>query len=186
MPSRKTNRKEQITAQAKVKTPLGLALLAFSEKGLTRLAIVGDKAPSQSVAVGHIPETQSPPVEVLQKWRDRVAQALEDYFEGKPGSFDALPLDLQGSPFHLRVWQELRRIPSGATVSYQELARRLGNPKAARAVGQACGANPIPLIVPCHRVIAADGSLGGFSSGLPRKRWLLAHEGIKVEKGPGT
>ena len=99
---------------------------------------------------------------------------MEDYFAGKPVNFEALPLDPQGSPFHLRVWQELRRVPSGATVSYQELARRLGNPKAARAVGQACGANPIPLIVPCHRVIAADGSLGGYSSGLPRKRWFLA------------
>ena len=75
------------------------------------------------------------------------------------------------------MWQELRRIPWGQTISYGELARRAGNPKAYRAVGQANAVNPIPLIVPCHRVIAADGSLGGYSSGLDRKRWLLEHEG---------
>ena len=97
-----------------------------------------------------------------------------------PASFKNLPLDLEGSPFHLRVWQELMKIPPGETISYQEMARRLGNPQASRAVGQACGANPIPLIVPCHRVIAKSGALGGFSSGLERKRGLLAHEIVKV------
>ena len=131
-------------------------------------------------------ETQSLPEGIPQKWHDQMAQALVDYFAGKPVDFESLPLDLQGSPFHLRVWQELRKIPPGETVSYQELARRLGNPKAARAVGQACGANPIPLIVPCHRVIASSGALGGFSSGLSRKRWLLEHEQVNVGGGPGT
>ncbi len=99
------------------------------------------------------------------------------YFTGVPTDFAALTLDPQGTPFQLRVWQELRRIPWGQTISYGELARRVGNPKASRAVGQANAVNPIPLIIPCHRVIAADGSLGGYSSGLDRKRWLLRHEG---------
>jgi methylated-DNA-[protein]-cysteine S-methyltransferase len=76
-----------------------------------------------------------------------------------------------------RVWQELQRIPRGQAISYKELAQRIGNPKASRAVGGANGSNPIPLIIPCHRVINADGSLGGYSSGLDRKRWLLRHEG---------
>jgi len=186
MTSRKTYRKEQITAQAMIETPVGLVFLAFSANGLKELTFMEEEAHSQSLSMKSTPETQSPPAEVLQKWRDQVAQAVEDYFAGKPGSFEALSLDLQGSPFHLRVWQELRKIPSGETISYQEMARRLGNPKAARAVGQACGANPIPLIVPCHRVIAADGSLGGYSSGLPRKRWLLKHEGINVGDGTGN
>jgi len=110
---------------------------------------------------------------------------VDDYFAGKPASFEALPLDLQGSPFQLRVWQELQKIPRGETVSYQELAKHIGRPRAARAVGQACGANPIPILIPCHRVIAANGSLGGYSSGLERKRWLLKHEGAKGKEAKG-
>jgi methylated-DNA-[protein]-cysteine S-methyltransferase len=103
------------------------------------------------------------------------------YFNGSRTDFAALTLDPQGTPFQLRVWQELRRIPWGQAISYGELARRVGNPKAARAVGQANAVNPIPLIIPCHRVIAADGSLGGYSSGLERKRWLLHHEGVRFQ-----
>ena len=106
---------------------------------------------------------------------------LSAYFAGVPTDFAALTLDPRGTPFQLRVWQELRRIPWGQTISYGELARRVGNPKASRAVGQANAVNPIPLIIPCHRVIAADGSLGGYSSGLDRKRWLLRHEGAGVQ-----
>jgi len=107
-----------------------------------------------------------------------IKEELASYFNGSPTTFASLPLDPQGTPFQLRVWQELRQIPWGRTISYKELAARVGNPRACRAVGQANGANPIPLIIPCHRVIAADGSLGGYSSGLERKRWLLRHEGV--------
>ncbi len=107
----------------------------------------------------------------------RVVRELHGFFAGTPTDFRDLPLDLKGTPFQLRVWQELRRIPWGVTISYRELARRAGSPKAFRAVGQANALNPIPIIIPCHRVIAADGGLGGFSSGLARKRWLLEHEG---------
>jgi len=156
--------------------------LEFSAKGLKKLSFMGDEAHSHGVEMESTRETQPLPAGVSQQWRDQVAQAVQDYFAGKPGSFEALPLDLQGSPFHLRVWQELRKIPRGETVSYQELARRVGNPQASRAVGQACGANPIPLIIPCHRVIASNGTLGGFSSGLPRKRWLLEHEQVNVKE----
>ena len=110
---------------------------------------------------------------------EAVRRELAAYFAGVPTDFAALTLDPRGTPFQLRVWQELRRIPWGQTISYGELARRVGNPKASRAVGQANAVNPIPLIIPCHRVIAADGSLGGYSSGLDRKRWLLRHEGAR-------
>jgi methylated-DNA-[protein]-cysteine S-methyltransferase len=108
---------------------------------------------------------------------EAVNKELAAYFAGLPTDFAAVPLDPQGTPFQLRVWEELRRIPKGATISYRELARRVGSPKGFRAVGQANAVNPLPLIIPCHRVIAADGSLGGYSSGLDKKRWLLEHEG---------
>ena len=171
---------EKVIAQVTMATPLGPISLAFSATGLTNLTFPGKNVISQNAPEKSTSKPQSLPEDTLQKWHNQVAQALEKYFAGKPASFEDLPLDLEGSPFHLRVWGELRKIPPGETVSYQELARRLGNPKAARAVGQACGANPLPLIVPCHRVIAANGTLGGFSSGLEHKRWLLAHEHADV------
>ena len=104
-----------------------------------------------------------------------VRAQLDAYFAGALTEFD-LPLAARGTAFQRRVWSALRSIPYGATVSYGELARRIGAPTAARAVGLANGANPIPIVVPCHRVIGADGSLTGFGGGLARKRWLLAHE----------
>jgi methylated-DNA-[protein]-cysteine S-methyltransferase len=186
MPRRKIHSKEPLTAQAVMETPVGLVFLCFSAKGLQRLIIAGESEFREGVVMGYTPETQSLLPGVLKTWHDQVAQALDDYFSGQAADFAALALDLQGSPFHLQVWQELRKIPMGETVSYQELARRLGNPQAARAVGQACGANPLPLIVPCHRVIAASGALGGFSSGLGRKRWLLEHEKIQAGERPGA
>jgi methylated-DNA-[protein]-cysteine S-methyltransferase len=103
------------------------------------------------------------------------AKQLAAYFAGELKAFD-LPLALAGTPFQKRVWAELRRIPFGETISYLELARRVGNPKASRAVGSANGQNPVAVIVPCHRVIASDGTLGGFGGGLDRKEWLLNHE----------
>jgi methylated-DNA-[protein]-cysteine S-methyltransferase len=104
-----------------------------------------------------------------------VVTQLDEYFRGKRREFDLL-VRPRGTPFQLSAWRQLQRIPYGATISYVEEARRLGNPQAARAVGGANGKNPIPIVIPCHRVVAADGTLGGFSAGLDRKRWLLDHE----------
>ena len=101
---------------------------------------------------------------------------LTEYFDGTRREFD-LPLRLQGTAFQTRVWQELTEIPYGTTWSYGQLAKRLGNPNASRAVGLANGQNPISILVPCHRVIGADGSLTGYGGGLERKHWLLTHEG---------
>ena len=121
------------------------------------------------------------PVWIGDDWqRDRAALAepraqLEAYIAGELSEFD-LPLAAQGSEFDLRVWAELRRIEYGATMSYGELARRVGDPLAARAVGAANGRNPLPIIVPCHRVIGANGSLTGFGGGLATKKFLLEHE----------
>ncbi|HEX6763894.1 MAG TPA: methylated-DNA--[protein]-cysteine S-methyltransferase [Polyangiaceae bacterium] len=102
---------------------------------------------------------------------------LEEYFRGERTAFD-VPLAFEGTAFQERVWRALRDISFGETSSYGELARRIGKPSASRAVGAANGQNPIAIIVPCHRVIGADGSLTGYGGGLPRKLWLLEHEGI--------
>jgi len=104
-----------------------------------------------------------------------VAQQLDEYFAGERREFD-IPLVLDGPPFQRQAWHALREIPYGETVSYGEQARRIGQPDAARAVGAANGQNPIAVIVPCHRVIGADGSLTGYGGGLWRKQWLLEHE----------
>ena len=102
-------------------------------------------------------------------------EQLEQYFRGERQTFD-LPITLRGTPFQVKVWNALREIPFGTTVSYGALARAIGKPAAVRAVGAANGQNPICVIVPCHRVIGADGSLTGFGGGLPRKKQLLEHE----------
>ncbi len=101
---------------------------------------------------------------------------LQAYFDGELAALDRIPIDGGGSPFQKRVWAALREIPAGQTRSYGALAARLGLPGAARAVGLANGQNPISLVVPCHRVIGADGTLTGYGGGIARKRWLLAHE----------
>ncbi len=109
----------------------------------------------------------------------RVAHQLSEYFAGQRRVFD-LPLALHGTEFQLAVWNELLRVPYGDTITYAELARRIGRPAAIRAVGAANGANPIPVIVPCHRVIGSDGTLTGYGGGIERKQWLLAHEGRRL------
>lgn len=143
-----------------VDTPLGKLLLAASEKGLTRSTY--DFQPQ--------PQRSSPMLE-------QAAQQVQEWFAGARPDFD-LPLDLGGTEFQRAVWQQLRAIPRGQYRTYGEIAQALGKPGGARAVGGACGANPLLLIIPCHRVLAKDGRLGGFSSGLDLKRQLLKLEGI--------
>jgi methylated-DNA-[protein]-cysteine S-methyltransferase len=105
-----------------------------------------------------------------------LTSALESYFEGDVESIQSLPVLSGGTPFQQSVWQSLRLIPTGETVSYGSLAKTIGKPAAVRAVGLANGANPVSIVVPCHRVIGSDGSLTGYGGGLHRKRWLLDHE----------
>ncbi len=109
-----------------------------------------------------------------------VIYQLEKYFNKELKSFN-IPLKLNGTPFQKKVFSELLKIPYGSTISYQELAKRVGNLKASRAVGNANGKNPIAIIVPCHRVISKDGSIGGFSGGLDIKRKLLELEGVNIK-----
>jgi methylated-DNA-[protein]-cysteine S-methyltransferase len=104
--------------------------------------------------------------------------ALVAYFDGDVGALDRVPVDVTGTAFQVRVWQALRTVKPGQPVSYGMLARQIGHPKAVRAVGTANGSNLVPLILPCHRVVAARGALGGYGLGLDRKRWLLDHEAM--------
>ena len=108
---------------------------------------------------------------------DAVREQLDAYFAGELEAFD-LPLALDGTPFQQRVWAELAKIPFAETISYKEVALRLGDLKLIRAVGTANGRNPISIVIPCHRVIGADGTLVGYGGGLERKRWLLDHEAV--------
>lgn len=106
---------------------------------------------------------------------DRTREQLEEYFAGLRREF-TIPLHFEGTSFRRDVWRALLDVPFGATVSYAAIARRIGRPDAVRAVGAANGANPLAIVVPCHRIVGADGSLTGYGGGLDRKRWLLGHE----------
>lgn len=112
----------------------------------------------------------------------RTRRQLEEYFAGKRTTFD-VALAAEGTDFERRVWNALQAIPYGTTLSYGELARRVGDARATRAVGAANGKNPIPIIVPCHRVVGSRGELTGFGGGIDRKRWLLEHEGALMKLG---
>ncbi len=147
---------------SRMPSPIGELTLASNGKALTGLYM-------RSHAVRVSKWTQSD--RVLKPVRDQ----LKAYFQGQLRDFD-LPLAAQGSEFQKLVWKALCDIPYGETISYGELARRIGYPKAARAVGTCNGSNPISIIVPCHRVIGANGTLTGYGGGLPRKKWLLEHE----------
>jgi methylated-DNA-[protein]-cysteine S-methyltransferase len=106
-----------------------------------------------------------------------LTRAMSAYFAGEIAVIDTLPVETTGTPFQRSVWQVLRAIRSGTTISYAELARRIGSPRAVRAAGLANGQNPISIVLPCHRVIGSNGTLTGYGGGLPRKKWLLEHEG---------
>jgi methylated-DNA-[protein]-cysteine S-methyltransferase len=108
---------------------------------------------------------------------------LVAYFAGDLRALDAVPVDTAGTPFQRAVWAALRRIPAGTTWSYADVARAVGAPAAVRAVGAANGANPVAIVIPCHRVVRTGGALGGYGGGLERKRWLLAHERAALPAG---
>jgi methylated-DNA-[protein]-cysteine S-methyltransferase len=110
--------------------------------------------------------------------------AVRAYLAGEITALDAVAADPGGTPFQAHVWAELRRIPAGTTITYGELAQRIGQPTASRAVGHANSLNPVAIVVPCHRVIGADATLTGYAGGLDRKRWLLEHEGVRLREEP--
>ena len=143
-------------------SPIGELLLTASEHGLTGLYVGGERA----VPPGARRDDPA--------FADARAQ-LAAYFAGERAPFD-LAIDLQGTPWQMAVWRELRTIPYGARITYRDLATRAGRPTAIRAAGHANGRNPISIVVPCHRVVGSDGSLTGYGGGIAAKQWLLDHE----------
>ncbi len=160
-------------------SPLGELVLTASDTALTGVFFPMRHGPAPEQQSGWREDDGSGPAGELL---GRVRRQLTEYFARTRTTFD-LPLDPPGTTFQRQVWDLLRTIPYGATTSYGELARRLGDVRATRAVGAANGKNPIPIIVPCHRVVGAHGELTGFGGGLDRKRWLLEHEGALLELG---
>ena len=160
-------------AVASIETPLGLLQLAATRTGLLRIGLPRQVGAGFAGAVkrGLGDGMQLDWLPVL----DKAKNELDEYFRSQRRAF-TIDLDLRGSDFQLRVWRALLEIPYGQTISYADLSRAIGRDGAFRAVGSANGANPVAIIVPCHRVIAADGTLGGYSGGLDLKRRLLALE----------
>jgi AraC family transcriptional regulator of adaptative response/methylated-DNA-[protein]-cysteine methyltransferase len=149
-------------------SPLGPLLVAATPKGICRLTFDEDES---ALAYRFPNATIIPDDGTISAWVEGALEAIEH-----PQSAPELPLDVRGTAFQEAVWKELRRIPLGETRSYADIARAVGQPDAVRAVGTANGSNPVAVIVPCHRVIRSDGSLGGYAGGLERKRKLLAAE----------
>jgi len=162
----------QVIYYTSLLTPIGNLLIASTPKGICRMALGEEELINQMVEDEIIKD---------EGYFSDILKDLEAYFAGKPVEFRC-QLDLrEGTGFQRRVWEEIRRIPYGQVWSYKRVAEVVGNPKAPRAVGGALRANPIPIIIPCHRVIASDGTLGGYSLGLDVKRWLLGLEGVKLK-----
>ena len=168
------------TSFTRVSSPVGELVLAASGAALTGVYFPTSRhEPPPTERAGWVADDGGGPEgELLARTREQLAE----YFARTRTTFD-LPLDAPGTAFQRRVWEALRTIPYGTTPSYSELARRLGDLRATRAVGAANGRNPIPIIVPCHRVVGANGALTGFGGGLDRKRWLLEHEGALMMLG---
>jgi methylated-DNA-[protein]-cysteine S-methyltransferase len=144
-------------------SPIGIIKISANNTHILSLDIVTNLTPSTM------------PTKAIQS----CLKQLDEYFKGKRKKFN-LPLKIEGTPFQIRVWKELSKIPFGKVISYKELAQKVGKPKAFRAVGNANGKNKFPIILPCHRVIASDGTLGGYGLGLPRKKKLLDHEEVPL------
>jgi methylated-DNA-[protein]-cysteine S-methyltransferase len=143
-------------------SPIGIIQMEYSPKGISSLVFWDNEMESREIEM-----------------ESQIKRQLDEYFQKKRKDFN-LPLDLKGTVFQNRVWNELMKIPFGNTISYKELAIRLGDIKAIRAAGTANGANPVSIIVPCHRVIGSDGSLTGYAGGLWRTKWLLEHESTEM------
>ena len=162
---------------SEIESPIGRLILRTNGTALTGIYFDGPNPPPRELLDWTRNAKAGPLLET--------ARQLEEYFTGGRSEFE-LPLEMEGTEFQKRAWRNLLTIPYGETRTYGEQAKLIGNPNASRAVGLANGRNPIPIVVPCHRVIGANGSLTGFGGGLDRKRWLLAHEGYYQLSGRTT
>ena len=171
-------KKSLASSYDEIETPLGKLTLVADGQGRLRLLgwqegheRMARALQAYGIAPGALPRADNP---------HGLSAALRAYFGGQLDALDALSVAAQGTEFQRRVWNALREIPCGETWSYSQLARHIGNAAAVRAVGLANGANPVGIVVPCHRVIGADGTLTGYGGGLERKRWLLQHERARI------
>ena len=161
----------------RLRTPIGTALLVSDADGVLRALDWEDYAPRMNELL----RRQYGPVELnAARVPAEIRAALTGYFKGELDRLSAIPWRVAGTPFQRAVWTALPKIPVGSTMSYGVLAAKLGAPNATRAVGHANGANPISVVVPCHRLIGSNGSLVKYGGGLERKRWLLKHEGVEI------
>jgi methylated-DNA-[protein]-cysteine S-methyltransferase len=157
---------------AELDTPIGVIEVALREDALCAVKFEGGRRSLQEVVAHRFGE-----VEVCSlPAQHEVLRRLRDYFAGEVGALDSIQVDTAGTALQRAVWRQLRRIPAGETASYRDVAVAIGAPTAVRAVGAANGANPVGIVVPCHRVVRSTGHLGGYGGGLDRKRWLLEHE----------
>jgi methylated-DNA-[protein]-cysteine S-methyltransferase len=169
-----------------IDSPIGPLSLAIRGEALCALALEpGDVTFTRALVESRVPVEQRT-VGELDGAAAAIVDAISRYFEGDIHAIDDVPVRAVGSGFQQRVWDALRTIPAGETASYAQIAAGVGVPAAFRAVGRANGTNPVPIVVPCHRVIRADGSLGGYGGGLDRKRWLLAHEAAHTSARAGA
>src|SRR5687767_6660843 len=151
-------------------TPLGTVLIAATERGLCSLKLGSDAKELKQLLAREFGEA-----ELVEEALPGLKQGIVEFLQGD-ANLAKVPVDIRGTVFQRKVWDELRRIPRGETRTYAEIARAIGAPRAVRAVGSACGANPVALVVPCHRAVRTDGGLGGYAWGLARKKKLLALE----------
>jgi methylated-DNA-[protein]-cysteine S-methyltransferase len=162
-------------AYATVDSPLGILLAAKTKKGLIRLSYDGEQV---DASLEHLAETVSPRILEAPERLDDVRRELDEYFDGKRNRFD-LTIDWSfAGGFVQKVLKATARIPFGSVSSYGQIAMKAGSPRASRAAGNALGSNPIPIVVPCHRVLRAGGAIGGYTGGLDRKEYLLELEGV--------
>ncbi len=170
-------------ALSRMKTPVGAALVVTDDEGCLRVFEWEDHEDRMQALLDRFygPGRAELVEGIGGRSAKPVLDRLKAYFAGDIAAIDDIPAESAGTDFQRKCWQMLRKIPAGKTWSYNQLARRIGRPAAIRAVGAANGANPISVVVPCHRVIGADGSLTGYGGGLDRKRWLLRHEGANLD-----
>jgi methylated-DNA-[protein]-cysteine S-methyltransferase len=161
--------------RSEIESPIGPLVLISTEKGLAALGFGKGEKRRIDTWMGRV--FRGAEIRPGESSHRVFARQLEEYFAGRRRVFH-MKLDLRGSEFQKSVWSEVARIPFGRTATYGEIAHLVGRPAASRAVGAANGANPVSIIIPCHRVIGAGGALTGYGGGLSRKRWLLAHEGV--------
>jgi methylated-DNA-[protein]-cysteine S-methyltransferase len=166
--------------ETRMESPIGPLRLVASDAGICRVAFGPPEAELRRELERRFGEVRVVEADRRREVLDRARRALDRYFSGEDETFAGIPLDPGGTDFQREVWSSLQRIPSGETRSYSEIAAAVRRPQACRAVGSANRVNPIPVIVPCHRVIGSDGAMRGYAGRVDRKEWLLRHE----EQGP--